>query len=354
MPQTLKFFEDPRRMLRSVVLVLKAKRSGEKGVIVILYTYALPLFAKLFDVDRISRDYYLVLEPSWSGYCDADILCYSQLDCPVFLQSYEPRDTEFVQGLGANFVTVPVSNNWWVDHRVFKPMADVKKEVDVIMIAAWADFKRHPRFFGALRRLRQRGIKLKVALVGYPVERTRAWIAAEAAHFGVDSQIEMFEWIPREEVNAQLNRAKVNVLWSRREGFNRAIIEGMFAGVPCIMREGFNYGYQYPYINSSTGCFSSEAELPAKLVSVIERYQAFSPREWVFREMSCQRATEILSRMIRDVAVQRGETWTEELVVKVNGLHGMEYWSAPDEQRFVEDYEFLASTVRKELQGPGV
>ena len=31
----------------------------------------------------------------------------------------------------------------------------------------------------------------------------------------------------------------------------------MFAGVPCIVRQGFNYGYRYPYINGQTGCFAA-------------------------------------------------------------------------------------------------
>jgi len=77
-PQTQKFFDDPRKMLGPMAIVLKPRAQREKGVISILYSYALPLFAKLFDIRRIAEDYFLVLEPSWSGYCNLDKLCYYQ------------------------------------------------------------------------------------------------------------------------------------------------------------------------------------------------------------------------------------------------------------------------------------
>ena len=104
----------------------------------------------------------------------------------------------------------------------------------------------------------------------------------------------------RQEVNRHLNRAKVNVLWSRREGFNRAIIEAMFAGVPCILRQGINYGHHYDYINPSTGRFSTEKDLPRNLSEMIESYSSYALRDWVMKNMSCQRGTEILNECIRE------------------------------------------------------
>jgi len=54
-------------------------------------------------------------------------------------------------------------------------------------------------------------------------------------------------------VNRLLNKSKVYLLLSKKEGFNKAIIEAMHANIPGFMLEGFNFGYQYPYINSMTG-----------------------------------------------------------------------------------------------------
>jgi glycosyltransferase involved in cell wall biosynthesis len=345
--QTRRFFDTPERLLGPVVIVLKSPRPQEKGVLVINYSFMFALFAKLFDVEQVSRRYHIVLEPSWSGYCSLDILCYSLLDEPVFVQAYEPRDRDFLERLGSNLTPVPVSANWWVDHRMFKPRPEDRKDIDIVMIASWADFKRHGKFFSAVRRLRRMRGGLKIALVGYPAGRTKEDIQALATYHGVADLVEIHEWLPPEEVAGILGRSKVNVVWSRREGVNRAIIEGMFAGVPCVIREGFNYGYRYPYINDLTGCFAAEAELPERLDRWIGGQATFAPRDWVMEHMSPQRATEILGRSIREVAVSRGERWTEGLVVKVDRLHDMAYWDEADRGRFEADYAYLRSALRR-------
>ena len=341
-PQTARFYAKPEALLGPVVMVVKSATDEEKGVLVLAYSYVFPLLGQLFDLERIVRRYHLVLEPSWSGYCNPDVLCYRGVDERVFVQAYEPRDREFIEVLQSNLVAVPISANWWIDHRVFAPMPAVSKDLDVIMIAGWASYKRHAQFFAALRTLRRRGIRLKVALVGYSLGLTVADLQATAAAHHVDDQIEWYEGVSQSDVNLLLNRSKVSVIWSRKEGVNRAIIEGMFAGVPCILRDGFNYGYRYPYINDATGRFAAEDELPDALVWMVDNYQQFDPRSWVMEQMSCQLATAILERTIRDHAPG---PWTTPMAVKISGLHGMQYWDADDAARFASDYEFLASTV---------
>lgn len=129
------------------------------------------------------------------------------------------------------------------------------------MVAGWAKFKRHSSFFAALHTLKKMGEMPKVILVGYPADMTKEDVLREAEYFGVRDQIELHEWITQEEVNRQLNRAKVNVLWSRKEGFNRAIIEGMFAGVPCILRNGHNFGQPADRMLCHPGRAAGEAAL---------------------------------------------------------------------------------------------
>jgi glycosyltransferase involved in cell wall biosynthesis len=342
-PQTARFYARPDALLGPLVMVLKPATADEKGVLVLLYSYVLPLFSRLFDVQRILRRYHLVLEPSWSGYCNPDVLCYRALDDVIFVQAYEPRDREFIDGLRSNLVSVPTSNNWWVDHRVFTPMTGVTKDIDVIMVAGWAPYKRHAQFFAALRTLRRRGRRPRVALVGYSLGLSIADLQGVAAHHGVEDQIEWHEGLSQPEVNLLLNRSKVNVIWSRKEGVNRAIVEGMFAGVPCIVRDGFNYGFKYPYVNDATGRFADEAELPDCLAWMVENHQRFDARPWVMAHMSCQQSTAILESAIRRHA---SGVWRTPLAVKVNGLHGMHYWNEGDADRFSEDYRFLRSMVR--------
>ena len=343
---TQRYFDQPERLLGSVAMVLKSPNSEGKGVIVVCYSYVFPLFARLFDVRKIAKDYLIVFEPSWSGYCNWDILCYSHLECPVFVQANEPRDYKFIEGLQPHFWPVPIAANSWVDHRVFRPIEDVKKDIDLIMVAGWADFKRHHRVFNALGKLRKRGVRLKAVFIGYPMNQSRDRILDAATYYGVRDQLEIYESLTPNEVNRHLNRAKVNLIWSRKEGVNRAIVEGMFADVPCLLREGFNYGYHYPHINSLTGCYANEQELPDKLIWMADNREKFSPRAWVEANMSCQRATDMLTRTIESSMAKVGEPWSGRLAVKVNGLHGMQYWEPQEKETFVRDYSYLASCIQ--------
>ncbi|MFO0811526.1 MAG: glycosyltransferase [Gemmataceae bacterium] len=348
-PTTAKFFDDPTRLFGSMATVLKSPSGGEKGVLVLNYGYVYAMFLKLFDADRVTSRYHLVLEPSWCGFCDANILSYGRLGVPVFVQSGEPRDTAFLQRLGSNLVAVPVAGNWWVDHRVFRPMPGVAKDADVVMVAGWAGYKRHFAFFDALRRLRIRGVKLRAVLIGYPVGSTMAEVRDLARLYGVADQVECYERLTPAEVNRHMNRARVNLLWSRREGFNRVIVEGMFAGTPCVLRAGFNYGHPYPYINEYTGRYATETGLPDTLLTMVERADRFDPRSWVMANMTCQKGTELLGRAIGEKAVELGQPWSGGLAVKVSYLSGMGYWDEADRMRFDGDYAFLRSAIRPKL-----
>jgi len=345
-PATEVFFKDPERLIGTRILVLKSPGDNEKGVLALDYFFVFPLLAKLFNVREVARRYYLLLEPSWAGFCDPDLLCYLAQAFPVFIQTGEPRDFAFLQRLNANLVPVPVAGNWWVDHRVFRPLQGATRDADVLFLAAWGRYKRHDAFFSALARLRARGEKLKTILIGYKSDLTKDDIWRLARYHGVADQLEMHERLPPAEVNRHLNRVKVNVLWSRREGFNRAVIEGLFAGTPAIMRQGFNYGHPYPYINPKTGAFATERDLPDRLLAVIRSPEQFAPREWVMANMSPQRATQIIDETIGRRAHQAGEKWGGSLAVKLTALDAMSYWDESDRRRFEADYAFLRSVLR--------
>jgi Glycosyltransferase len=179
-------------------------------------------------------------------------------------------------------------------------------------------------------------------LIGYQLGLTLEDVRAIASHFGVADQIEWYEQLSQQEINVHLNRSRVNVLWSRKEGANRAIVEGMLAGVPCVMREGFNYGDHYAYMNEQTGRFSTEDNLPETLLWMVEHHDRFSPRSWVLDHMSSQIATRMIEETIRKTVGDESET---ALAVKVNGLSGMAYWEEQDSHRFDDDYAFLKSTI---------
>jgi len=335
---------DPRRLIGSRLLVVKSPKAHERGVLVVDYSYVFPTLAGLFDLRAIAERYTIVLEPSWAGTCTPEVLMYGRLNCPAFVETIEPRDRELLPHLGLNLQAVPVAANWWVDHRMRPPQV-TQRDIDVAMVAAWADIKRHWRVFRALSELRQRGHRLRVALVGYQYDRTRADIEALAAHFGIRDQIETYERITQEEVSALLWRSKLHVLWSRRECANRAIIEAMLADVPVIVRDGMTFGFKYPYINQHTGRFVAESDLADTILDMIATRDRFSPRDWVLSNMTCEQATATLERTLRERALADGEPWTEGLVPKTSTLDTQRYWNASDARKFDADYRFIESCL---------
>lgn len=336
-----KFVDSPEALLGPLVMVLRSPEGARKGVLLLQYNYVFPLFARFFDVPTIAQKYEVVLEPSWSGYCNSDVLCYAGLGSKVFVQAYEPRDRDFLVSLNSTFEIVPTSTNWWVDHRVFRPLPDVTKDIDFVMVAAWGQYKRHLAFFRALKALRKHHKDVRVLLIGYNLGMTKADILKLADRYDVADTLETHENLTQGQVNELMNRAKVNVIWSRKEGVNRAIVEGMFANLPCIVREGFNYGYQYEYINAATGGYADESSFTGVALKMLANAGQMQPRQWTMEHMSCQRSTEIMSGII-----DRGKGEHAPLAVKVNGLHGMQYWDMSQDAAFENDYRYLRSNRR--------
>jgi glycosyltransferase involved in cell wall biosynthesis len=338
----------PAKLLGTRVMVVKSPGPNERGVLVIDYTYTFPILARYFDLDRLCQRFYIVLEPSWVGFCTPEILVYSRLREPVFFETNEPVDIQFLSRVSKNFVHVQAQGNCWVDHRIFRPAEGVAKDVDVSMVSAWADYKRHAGVFAALARLRRQGTKLRTLLIGYAGDGTltRDDVARQARYFGVADQVELQENLATEEVTRQLSRSKVHVLWSRREGFNRAIIEAMLTGVPAILRAGHNYGQHYPYINPQTGSFADESTLPSVLLHMTEHHHHYDPRGWVMANMTPQIATARLNETVKQVALSRGESWSSDIVVRTVQLKRAPYWNPEDAARFAGDYAYLASLIR--------
>jgi glycosyltransferase involved in cell wall biosynthesis len=339
-------YSDPLRLVGSRILVVKTSRPGERGVLFVDYSYVFPLLAGMFDLPAIGQKYFLVLEPSWSGVCAPEILLFDQFNLPVFVETVEPRDHKFLESLHTNIRAVPVAANWWVDYRTIAPAQATRRDIDVIMIAAWGDIKRHARFFRTLARLRTRGRRLKVALVGYRQDRTLEDIAEQARYFGVADQVELFERISQEQIASLLARSRVHVLWSRRECANRAIIEAMLANVPVLVREGLTFGYKYPYINESTGRFVCEHDLGEAILHVLDGSNQYAPRDWVLQNMTCHTAASIVEERLRTAALQLGEQWSEGLVLRSSSLDTQRYWNSADRKRFEADYAFLKSMIR--------
>lgn len=345
--KTAKFFDDPSLLFEGVAIILKSYSNDEKGVLLIKYSYYFPLMFKLFDMLEVQQRYHIVLEPSWSGYCEASILAYAGTLSSVFVLSPEKRDYDFLNALPSNLIPVNVGANNWVDHRVFFDGTCDEKEFDLVMVAGWADYKRHFHFLKAIQELKTKGEIVKIALVGYPIERDIGYIEEIVNSFELNDHVTIFERIPPSDVSKVMRHSRINIIWSRFEGINRVIIEGMFCGVPCILREGFNYGEHYHYINEMTGCFANDNNLPSVIMGMLNHIEDFSPREYVMENMSCHVGRNKLNDAIKEEVLARGSYWSEDIVCKVNELHGMKYYDSNVRGEFEADYYYLTSKIKE-------
>lgn len=341
--ETQKFFDDPSTFLNGIITVVSPKTETNKGVIVIAYSFYFLLFLKRFNVSEIANNYHIVLEPSWNGVCEKSILAFTALKTPVFVMAYEDRDYNFIKQLKSNLVAIKLSANWWIDHNKFISNTDIhERPIDIICISTWAKFKRHIFIFQALRKLKNQGHIYNLTLIGYPADMSIDDLKKIAEDFGVLEQISFHEWITPQQVNELLNQAKVNIVWSRFEGLNRAIIEGMFCNTPCILREGFNFGEKYQYINTQTGIFSTESQLANNISQMIQHPEKFSPRDYVIKHHNYHKATEILSLAIQKIDNNHDASL---MVPKVSELNGMKYLSDSDEKKFIPDYHYLREMI---------
>ncbi len=297
------------------LITLKEPTARARGVLCIGFDVFGQL-AVTHDMAAILRDYHLVLEPSWSGYCAPELLQFlAYPDQAVVVQTPDKLDFAFLQRLDRNLLPIEIGASNWVDHRVFRDLGEAKR-YDCIMIAHFGDLKRHQVLFDAMRRIGDPSFR--ACLVGEPFGgRTRADLELLAAYYGVRSSIDIFERVPPEQVNALLNASKVNVLLSVKEGANRAIFEGLFANVPGIVLAA-NRGVNKDYVNEHTGCLIDERDLAETLLWFRANAGSIKPRSWAMANIAPEVSTRRLEEVLRDLAASRGEPWEGGLVVKVN------------------------------------
>lgn len=303
---------------RSIILKMPSWSGGkiEKGVLLITFTESFSFYHTYVDCERLLQYFYVVLEPSWAGYCNPNILFWLKYRShEIVLQSSEQRDYSFVASLAGNLIPVDFGASDWVDYRVFYPLPEVKKEYDAIYVCTYKPIKRHHVLFKALRDLQDPTYKAALLCVSWG--GTRKDIENLIDHYGVRENITLYENCPPTQINELLNRSKVNILLSLKEGSNRSIFEGFFADVPCIVLKN-NIGVNKNYINSITGALIAEDALPQTLLYFRTDWHRYAPREWAMKNIAPAVTTKKLSACLQRIAGAKQEPWTRDLVPKVN------------------------------------
>jgi glycosyltransferase involved in cell wall biosynthesis len=304
-------------------LVLKAPRYAggrvlEKGALLLKNTERLRAVRRALDVGAVLRDYVLILEPSWSGYANPDILYFTRFpDQSILVMATGEQDFRFLERLHGNLRPVRMGASDWADPSIFRPLDGVPKRYDAVLVARWAMMKRHHLLFRTLRRLGDPSFRVALVASSWPTDTDRGAILALAETHGVAGQLSLFEDLTQDGVNAVLNQSRVNVLLSRQEGSSRALFEGFFAGVPGLALWA-NVGLPRDHFTPQTGRLVAESELGAALAHFRECWGAYAPRAWALAHIAPTVTTARLNAALQELARERGEPWTRDIVAKCN------------------------------------
>ncbi|HEY0003489.1 MAG TPA: glycosyltransferase [Pyrinomonadaceae bacterium] len=332
---------DPERQGDLVVLKPYDPQTGERGVLMVMYSEGILALTAVFDLGALASKYMFVLEPSSWGYQEVRFFLYLGADLDVLVQSPRRADFEFIESLGTNLAPVRVGAGDWVDPATFRPReVGQKATYDVVMVAAWDPLKRHEVFFRAAARLKQeQGRTLRIALIGYTMGWTRRVIEELLKQYGLDQDCDLFEMIPHAEVARIVADSKVSLLLSKQEGANRAIYESMFCGTPIIVYKQ-NCGSNLDHVNQWTGLLADDEELGEAITRVLDHAEDFDPRGWALRNVGYENATKNISEALREMAQRRGLPWTLDIATKKNAPN-LRYGQPGLYKDFEEEYQRL-------------
>ncbi len=332
---------DPERQGDLIVLKPYDPQTGERGVLMVMYSEGILALAAVYDLAQLASRYTLVLETSGWGYQDVRFFLYLGSDLDVLVQSPRREDYDFIGRLDSNLVPVRVGSGEWVDPSIFQPRpAGKEPEFDLVMVASWDPLKRHELLFRALAQLkRERGRGLRLALIGYAMGWPRRRIEELLARYGLEGDCTIFEKIPHAEVARIVADSRVSLLLSRQEGSNRSVYESMFCGTPVIVYR-HHRGINLEHVNGRTGLLADDDELAGAIAKIVDHPESFDPRGWALENIGYLNATRIVGEALRESAARRGLPWTTDIVAKKNAPN-LRYAQQGIYKEFESEYESL-------------
>lgn len=283
---------------RTIILKVPSVIDGavSKGIILITFTSTFSYYLKNINIKKLAEYYYIVLEPSSAGYCDADILLWKNANSSIIVESTEIRDRDFLNNIDIGLYPVDFGASDWVNYNDFYPM-NLNKAYDAVYVANYNPVKRIDLYLFAIKQLMLRGVKIKCALVCARWGDARETIFRLVKKYSLFDILDIYEELNKEEINVILNLSKVNLLLSLKEGSNRSLFEGFFAGTPAILSKN-NIGVNKNYINENTGMMVEDGGLQSAILHFRDNWVHYNTREWGMKNISPEKTTEKLINVI--------------------------------------------------------
>lgn len=270
-----------------------------KGVLLITFTKTFSYYINNIDIHKLQDYFYLVLEPSWSGYADPDILSFFNKGEKLIIQSSEIQDRIFLNHFIDYCIPVSFGASDWVNPDIFTKNNE-QKIYDSVYIANTNPIKRVYRYLKAVKTIiGTKDPDYKACLVCASWGGAEVLLRKLVESFKLENNLTLLFSQSRSQVINILNQSKVNILLSLKEGSNRSLFEALFCGVPVILASE-NIGVNKAYINEHTGLLLDNAALEDGLCWIKENYQRYDTRTWAMHNISPQVSTQKLCTVINN------------------------------------------------------
>lgn len=283
----------------------------EKGAVFISFENQWVKLLTCRDMGEFARRYDLIVSPTWCPpHGIVNVLFPRLWPDPVYSLISNQRDLCILPRLSQNYVMIPLYASSWVNPSFFQPRPRNERDIDIVMIANWAKYKRHHVLFRALRQMPP---GLRVVLIGTRAgSRTADNAIREANLYGVANRVTIHGSMPHEFVADMLGRARISLILSRREGSCVAVAESMFADTPVGLLKDSEIG-SGAFINPATGCFLEEGWLADGIMAFLQNSDSFSPRQWACSHIRCGLSTALLNQTLKEHALAAGRDWSRDI-----------------------------------------
>ncbi len=296
----------------STGLILKAPGvAGEKGVLFLAMEGDLSPLVRSVRGTTFFEEYDVVALSSWSPPNLALFAGLAGLSRdPFFIGISNIGDPGVYEMLEPVMRPIPLMACDWLNPAEFRPLAPAERDIDIVMVANCAEYKRHWLLFDALRNMPR---DLHVVLIGGEMMgRTVEDLKQEARLSGVRQDLVFMGAIPINNVYERLARARVSLILSRREGACVAVTESFFANTPVGMMKDAHVGSR-AYINEASGTLLTKRKMAKDLLAFLDSWEHFTPRSWAIEHIGCYHSSRRLNEILKDHALAKERPWSRDI-----------------------------------------
>lgn len=283
----------------------------EKGIILISFERELGKLCNKRVLEEIEDRYHVIFLPSWTGLFSPEILCFASMAKQTwFVMPVHKKEHKYCQYLGGFCVPLEYNAASWVNDELFSP-TDVERDIDCLIVANFASFKRHWILFDAISNIQE---NLTVYCVGVSWGgRTKTEIEAEAELFGVLDRVEVVESPTQEILREYYRRAKIFCALSYREGSFIAVAEALISGTPVVMFENSHIGTRSLLNPDNSFIVRSVTEL-SEAIKRRGQFDNHAIRQAAVQENSAKVNSKRLNKDLRKhILAKESQEWTRDI-----------------------------------------